>query len=63
MALVCHLLSGEGHGNLQTYCPQLCDNPARRRLHSRDPAEHLHCINPCNFTAFKHSWLATAADI
>ena len=32
----------------------------------RDPAEHLRFVNPCSFRTldrFKHSWLATAADI
>ena len=69
MQLVCYLLAGEGHGNLQTYCPQFCDNQIHCRshyLHSWDPAEHLRFVNPCNFRTldrFKHSWLATAADI
>ena len=64
MGLVCHLLAGEGHGNLQTYCPQFCGN--QTLLYSQDPAEHLHFVNPCNFRTldrFKHSWLATATDI
>ena len=26
MELVCHLLAGKDRGNLQTYCPQFCDN-------------------------------------
>ena len=58
-----------GHGNLQTYCPKFCGNQTHRRSHrlySWDPAEHLHSVNPCNFRTldrFKHSWLATAADI
>ena len=69
MGLVCHLLAGEGRGNLPTYCPQLRGNPTYRRsnrLHSWDPAEHLRFVNPCNFKTldrFKHSWLATAVDI
>ena len=36
------------------------------RLYSWDPAEHLHFVNPCNFSTldrFKCSWLATVADI
>ena len=69
MGLVCRLLAGEGRGNLQTYCPQFCGNQTLRRshrLHSWDPAEHLHFVNPCNFRTldrFKRSWLATAVDI
>ena len=69
MGLVCCLLAGEGRGNLQTYCPQFCDNQIHRRshcLHFWDPAEHLCFVNPCNFRTldrFKRSWLAAAADI
>ena len=65
----CHLLAGEGRGNLQTYCPQFCGNQTHRRSHhlcSLDPDEYLYFANPCNFKTldrFKHSWLATAADI
>ena len=34
VGLVCHLLNGEGRGNLQTYCPQFCDvNQLPRRSH------------------------------
>ena len=52
MGLVCHLLAREGHGILQTYCPQLRGNQTlhrSHRLYSWDPAEHLHSVNPCNF--------------
>ena len=65
MGLVCRLLAGEGHGNLQTYCPQFCGNQTLRqshRLYSCDPVEHLRFVNPCNFRTldpFKRSWLAT----
>ena len=69
MGLVCHLLAGEGHENLQTEWPQFCGNQTHRRSHhpySCDPGEYLHFVNPCNFRTldiFKRSWLATAADI
>ena len=69
MGLVCHLLAGEGLGNLQTYYPQFCGNQTFHRSHrpfSWDPAEHLHFVNPCNFRAldkFKRGWLSTAANI
>ena len=69
MGLVCHLLAREGHGILQTCCPQLHGNQTlhrSHRLYSWDPTEHLHFVNPCNFRTldkFKHSWLAIAAGI
>ena len=69
MGLVCHLLAGEGRGNLSTYCLQLCGAPIllrSHRLHSYDPAEHLHFVNLCNcktLDRFKRGWLATATDI
>ena len=30
MGLVCHLLAGESHGSLLTYCPQFCGNQTHR---------------------------------
>ena len=52
MGLVCCVLAGDGHGNLQTYCVPVCDNQTLCRslyLYTWDPAEHLRFINPCNF--------------
>ena len=49
MRLVCRLLDGEGHGNLQIYCPQFCSNQIHCRshcLHFWDPAEHLCLVIP-----------------
>ena len=69
MGLVCRLLAGKGHGSLQIYCSQfygdqiLCQSHG---LYSWDLAEHLCFVNHCNFITlgrFKHSWLATVADI
>ena len=69
--LVCCVLAREGHGNLQTYCPQFCGNQTLCRspyLYSWDPAEHSCFINPCNFRTldrFKCRYLITytAANI
>ena len=48
VGLVCHLLAGEGHGTVLTYCPQFFDInqlPCRsHRFHSWDPAEHLYVM-------------------
>ena len=58
-----------GYIDRYAYCPQFCGNQTLLRSHllySWDPAEHLGFVNPCNFRTldrFKHSWLATAADI
>ena len=70
MGLLCRLLAGEGHGNLQICCPQFCNEnqlPCRsHRLHSWDPAEHLRFVNPCNFKTldkFRRSWLVSAVNL
>jgi len=69
MGLVCHLLAGEGQGNLPTYCPQLCENPINHRSHQLTfwhPAEHLHFVYICDFKTldrFKCSWLTSTTDI
>ena len=70
MGLVCHLLAGEGRGNLQTSCPRFRGvNPIccrSYRLHTWDPAEHLCFVNPCNFKTlakFQCSWLVSAVTI
>ena len=47
--MVCCLLDGEGHGNLQTYCPQFCSYQTHCRshcLHFWNPAEHLCLVIP-----------------
>ena len=51
MGLVCRLLSGEGRGNLPTFCPNFVSNITRKsqRLHDYDPASHLRLQNPCVF--------------
>ena len=53
MGLVCHLLTGEGYGTLQSYCPQFRGviQSCRRSycLHTWDAAEHLRFVNPWNF--------------
>ena len=69
MELVCRLLAGKGHGSLQIYCSQFCGDQIlcqSHGLYSWDLAEHLCFVNHCNFITlgrFKHSWLATVADI
>ena len=41
MGLVCCLLAGDGHGNLQTYCPQFCGNQTFRKSHCLFPGTQL----------------------
>ena len=53
MGLVCRLLAGEGRGNLQTYCPQFCDNQIHRRfIHNQIhmPTPTLLLTTACLFT-------------
>ena len=51
--LVCRLLIGEGRRNLHYFCPLFCGTDDTRCrsscLHTWDPADHLHLIDPCNF--------------
>ena len=69
MGLVCHLLAGEGCGNLHIYCTPFCGNQTLLIYHCLypwDPTEHLRLVNLCDFRTldtFKCSWLATDADI
>ena len=41
MELLCCLLAGEGHGNLQTYCPQFCGNHTYHSLIIFTPGTQL----------------------
>ena len=41
MELLCCLLAGEGHGNLQTYCPQFCGNQTYHSLIIFTPGTQL----------------------
>ena len=58
MGLVCHLLAGEGQGNLLTFCPKFVTNTTRRsqRLYYYDPANHLRFQNPCDFRSLRRSF-------
>ena len=47
----CRLLAGEGHSNLQSFCPKFKFTSLRtsHRLHGFDPASHLCLQSPWNF--------------
>ena len=67
LGLTCRLLAGEGHGNLQSFCPKF-KTPLRssQRLRGFDPASHLRFQNPCNFhtlDCFRRSWQAAVVDL
>ena len=67
LGLTCHLLAGEGCGNLQSFCPKF-KSPIRspQRLHGFDPAGHLRFLNPCNFRTLDHfhrSWQAVVINL
>ena len=67
LGLTCHLLAGEGRGNLQTFCPQF-KTPLRSSqwLRGFDPASHLRFQNPCTFHTldrFRRSWQAAVVDL
>ena len=64
LGFTCRLIDGEGRGNLQTFCPtfKTTSNRLSHRLHSFDPAFHLHLVSPCNFRTldcFGQSWQVT----
>ena len=63
----CRRLDGEGHGNLQTFRPSFkTTHRLSSRLHSFDPARHLHFQSPCNFRTldrFRHSWQVTIVTL
>ena len=69
MRLNCCLLTGEGHGNLQTYCPRFHDAQICCRSLVFTPGIQLIIyvlLIPVYFKTldrFKCSWLATATDI
>ena len=71
MELVCHLLAGEGWGNLQDYCLQFCVicNTRHRSscLHVWDPAAHLHFIYLVTLKHWTdigiHSWQVSAVHL
>ena len=68
LGLTCRLLAGEGHGNLQSFCPKFKFISLRtsHRLHGFDPASHLCLQNPCNFRTldrFHRSWQAMATSL
>ena len=67
LCLTCHLLAGEGRGNLQSFCLKF-KSPIRssQRLHGFDPAGHLRFQNPCNFCTldrFHHNWQAVVINL
>ena len=55
MGLVCHLLAGEGQGNLLTFCLKFVTTTTRsQRLHDYDSANHLRFQDPCDLRSLDH---------
>ena len=43
LGFTCRLLAGEGHGNLQSFCPEFkISLRSLLRLHGFDPASHIY---------------------
>ena len=70
IGLVCCLLTGEGRGDLQNYCPLFrgVENTRRQstRLHAWDPAAHLRFTDPTDFRTldqFQRSWQVVAVHL
>jgi len=68
LGLTCHLLAGEGRGNLQSFCPKFksCSLRTSSQLHSFNPASHLRFQNPCNFHTLDHfhrNWQAAVVTL
>jgi len=67
--LICRLLDGEGHGNLQSFCPHFATYNTRRssRLSaSNDPAKDCRLAVPGTFKSldrFLHSWCVSAVHV